>query len=152
MREFTDYSIDLMEALAHETSDAFSMTRRGYLPATRHANIDDLMADLDRGFGHAINGNVRLHTEASSGTYQYSPNQHWSEAPNGVEVLNNRRLITDKFQSISGDISNLVHIRRAATNFSQKSYCAPRRLCILHYDSICTPFRCVAVIMAAITR
>lgn len=120
MAEFTDYSIDLMEALARDTSDAFSMMRRGYLLATRRTNIDDLLADLDQGIDNSVDRKVRVHTDVNSGTYRYSPNEHWSQAPDGVDVLSSQALIRNEFPSFSDDISNLVHIRRAGEFNSQQ--------------------------------
>ncbi len=44
MTAFTNDSIDLMQSLAIETDNLFNMTDRGYVLATRRADIGDLVA------------------------------------------------------------------------------------------------------------
>jgi len=46
MTAFTNDSIELMEKLAHDTDNVFNMTDRGYVLATRQANIDAIRASL----------------------------------------------------------------------------------------------------------
>ncbi len=49
MVEFTNSSIDLMERIAVESSNALQMTRSGYAASSRHADIDELIGDLYAG-------------------------------------------------------------------------------------------------------
>lgn len=48
MTAFTDDSIDLMERLARDTNNVFNMSNRGYVLATRRADIDELVAKVQR--------------------------------------------------------------------------------------------------------
>ena len=45
MVEFTDHSIDLMEAIAQESANVFNMTHRGYSLVTRRDDVDALVSD-----------------------------------------------------------------------------------------------------------
>jgi len=49
MTAFTNEGIDLMDRLATDTDNVFNMTDRGYVAATRHVNIEELIADLQPG-------------------------------------------------------------------------------------------------------
>lgn len=46
MADFTNHSIDLMEALADESANIFRMTRRGYALATRQTDVEDLVSEI----------------------------------------------------------------------------------------------------------
>jgi glycine/D-amino acid oxidase-like deaminating enzyme len=48
MTAFTDDSIDLMERLARDTNNVFNMSNRGYVLATRRADIDDRVAKVQQ--------------------------------------------------------------------------------------------------------
>src|SRR5579872_5672157 len=50
MTAFTDYSIDLLEAVARESGNRIHMTRRGYVLATRESDPSALLAKLDAGY------------------------------------------------------------------------------------------------------
>lgn len=60
MTAFANYSIDLMEDIASESSNVLNMSRRGYLLATRDKFIGDIVSD-----GDITSGNVDLFTEKS---------------------------------------------------------------------------------------
>ena len=51
MTAFTNHSIDLMERIAADTDNVLQMTRRGYAVATRKSDIDDLIEQLNSGYG-----------------------------------------------------------------------------------------------------
>ena len=113
MVDFTSYSIDLMERIALETSNVLNITRRGYAIATRRADIDGLISDLHAGYGEGTQDEIRIHTEASPGSYRPAVSPDWREAPDGVDVLSNRDLIRKVFPSLDGRIAHVLHIRRA---------------------------------------
>ncbi len=113
MTAFTDHSIDLMEEIALQTSNAFGMTRRGYLLATRREEIGDLVAGLRVGYRSDAAGRVRHHDRASTRTYEPPDGDDWTAAPSGVDILSNRALIRRHFPSLSAEVTHVIHIRRA---------------------------------------
>lgn len=113
MTLFTDYSVDLMEQIAADSGNVLNMTRRGYVLATRDENVDDIVAALHVGYGNAGKEHIRQHQRAAASSYSAPVDPDWTTAPTGVDVLQNRRLIKDTFPSLSADIANIVHVRRA---------------------------------------
>ncbi len=113
MASFTNDSIDLMDELARESSNVFNMTRRGYVLATREDDVDELVTDLYTGYRDAEADDIRVHTVASGRGYTAPESEDWSTAPRGVDVLSDTRLIKNTFPSLSKDIKNILHIRRA---------------------------------------
>lgn len=120
MTSFTDDSIDLMERLAEESSNVFNMTRRGYLLATRTREIDAIVADLHSGYRNPEPAPLRMHTGTSAQTYSPPTSDDWRAAPGGVDVLSSRALIRRHFPSLSDEVMNVVHIRRAGDISSQQ--------------------------------
>ena len=113
MTAFTDHSIDLMEQIAGKTSNVFNMTRRGYLLATRRQDIDDIIAGLQAGYRGSDPDLMRMHDAASTRSYVLPDSCDWNTAPAGVDVLSDQDLIRQTFPSLSQEIANVVHIRRA---------------------------------------
>ena len=62
MTAFTNHSIDLMERIAADTDNILQMTRRGYVVATRESDIDDLIEQLNSGYGEQGKDLIRFHT------------------------------------------------------------------------------------------
>ena len=62
MVAFTNRSIDLMERIARRTGNRIDMTRRGYAAATRETDIDDLVEQLQFGFGDPAGRSLRVHS------------------------------------------------------------------------------------------
>ena len=120
MVEFTNFSIDLMERIAVESSNVLQMTRSGYAAASRNADIDELIADLYAGNGSGDPNLVRIHSEPSPDSYRAPAALNWMDAPDGVDVMSNQQLIRRTFPSFSNDIANVVHIRRAGEISSQQ--------------------------------
>ncbi len=116
MRDFINHSIDLMEQIACESGDVFTMTRRGYSLATRSCDIDDLLMQLN--FERSDDDSIRFHSDSSS--YQSPISADWRTAPAGVDVLSGSALIKHVFPSYSQDIQNIFHIRRAGDINSQQ--------------------------------
>jgi len=114
MTAFTNHSIELMQAIASETSNVIEMTRRGYLLATRLEVVDNLVESLHTGYGDSPADAIRLHQGASSASSYIPPDSDgWVTAPSGVDVLCGRRLISRWFPALSEQVVNLVHVRRA---------------------------------------
>ena len=109
MTAFTDWSIDLLEELALESGNVFNMTRRGYLLATRDADVSPHVDSLVAGYGDP--SLVRLHTSASR--YEAPAEAEWESAPTGVDVLADTALIKRAYPQLAPDIRHVVHIRRA---------------------------------------
>jgi D-arginine dehydrogenase len=113
MTEFTDRSIDLMEAIARDTGNRIRMTRRGYALATRSADPQELIEQLHRGYGADARAAIRIHDGKGATTYTPPLAADWEGAPAGVDVLLDRDLIRRVFPSFAGDIAAILHIRRA---------------------------------------
>ncbi len=113
MADFTNHGIDLMEDLARESSNVFRMTRGGYALVTRQKNIDDLVADLYKGYASAGDEQIRIRAGGSNESYQVPEAENWETAPEGVDVLADQALIRKTFPSFSNDIENVIHVRRA---------------------------------------
>lgn len=113
MTDFSNLSIDLMEQIAIETSNVFNMTRRGYVLATRNKDIDDMIADLHVGYRCSSPDSIRMHDAGPTRSYVSPDLDDWTAAPTGVDVLSSREHIRQTFPSLSQEIANVVHIRRA---------------------------------------
>ena len=112
MTAFTNHSIDLLEEIAQESGNRIGMTRRGYLLATRSANIDELVENLHNGYDDSEPDTIRVHTRSVSESYSVG-HASWESATRGVDVLSNPELIAASFPSISTDVRNAIHVRRA---------------------------------------
>lgn len=120
MSNFTDRSIDLMEEIALATDNRINLTRRGYVLATRHAEPDELMAELEYGYSDAQAGSIRKHTQFSPETYIHPSSTTWQNAPIGVDVIKNSSLIQKTFPSYDKSVQTLIHVRRAGSVDSQQ--------------------------------
>ncbi|SDH46567.1 Glycine/D-amino acid oxidase [Bradyrhizobium sp. Rc2d] len=113
MTAFTDYSIDLLEDIARQHDNRIHMTRRGYGLATRDARPDQLLKDLQIGYGPEGARRIRLHQAASSASYTPAVSADWEDAPEGVDVLQNAELIRRHFPTFDPEVCTILHIRRA---------------------------------------
>ncbi len=120
MERFTNHSIDLIEEIARETDNRINMSRRGYVLATREANIDDLLAELLTGYADDPKNTIRVHDAGASGSYEPPLEDDWKTAPSGVDVLRNDTLIKQTFPWYDPEIRTLVHIRRGGAISSQQ--------------------------------
>ncbi len=120
MTAFTDRSIDLMQELAVDTNNLINMNRRGYVLSTRSSDIDTLMSELEHGYSQLDGNSIRVHSNAGSATYRKPVSQSWSDAPSGVDVLQNQTLIRETFPSYDTEIKTVVHIRRAGAISGQQ--------------------------------
>ena len=113
MTAFTDFSIGLMEGIARETGNRIHMTRRGYALATRVAQPDDLLGQLQQGYGPQGTGLIRNHAKGSAAAYQSAASSRWEDAPDGVDVIQDPDLIRREFPGFDPEIRTILHIRRA---------------------------------------
>ena len=113
MTAFTDYSIDLMEAVARESDNRLHITRRGYALATRQADPESLLRQLHEGYGPQGAAKIRVHKAGSPSTYRPAESADWQTAPDGVDVIQDRRLIERCFPSFDREVATVLHIRRA---------------------------------------
>lgn len=112
MVNFTDRSIDLMEAFAKETGNRIAMSRRGYVLATRDTEIDGLLEQLAFGLGDRAEACVRVHEPGTRARYRPPVSADWEAAPDGVDILRDPALIRTSFPSFDPEIRTVVHIRR----------------------------------------
>lgn len=113
MAAFTNRSIDLMERIARHTGNRINMTRRGYALATRETDIDDFVEQLEFGFGDGAGRCLRIHSDANAATYRPPRSRDWNDAPEGVDILRNERLVREVFPSFDPAVRTVIHIRRA---------------------------------------
>lgn len=113
MRAFTDRSIDLMEEIALESNNILQMTRRGYVLATRQADIDNHLEELKYGYSGCPDNQIRMHASEHAPGYQPAESEYWQLAPNGVDVLTDKALIERCFPYFDKEIRSVIHIRRA---------------------------------------
>lgn len=118
MTAFTDHSISLMEAIDRETAGRLNITRGGYALATRRAKPDDLIADLERGYGTTA-GRIRVR-DGAGGDYVPPQRSPWQHAPDGVDVLIDAALIRKTFPAFASDVATVIHVRRAGSFSSQQ--------------------------------
>ncbi|WP_158743905.1 FAD-binding oxidoreductase [Acidisphaera sp. L21] len=119
MTAFTDHATDLLEQIARASDNRIHMTRRGYALATRRAAPEDLIQELQGGYGDAAAGRIRFHESAGAG-YQPATSSEWTAAPDGVDVLLDRALIQTHFPSLAPKVATILHIRRAGDMSGQQ--------------------------------
>lgn len=113
MAALTNRSIDLMERIARRTGNRIAMTRRGYAAATRETDVDDLVEQLQFGFADPEGRSLRVHSGARAPAYLAARSRDWSDAPEGVDILRDERLIREVFPSFDPAVRTVIHIRRA---------------------------------------
>jgi glycine/D-amino acid oxidase-like deaminating enzyme len=105
-------SIDILDALADESGNAFHMNRRGYLYVTADsAKIPTLRERLMRTSGLGA-GPARIHTLADS-AYQPTRPEGWRDEPPGADLLLGSELVRKHFPYLAEDTVAALHARRA---------------------------------------
>ncbi len=120
MTAFTNHSIDLMEQVALASGNLINMNRRGYILASRSADMDGFMNELNGGYAESPDNKIRIHQQLGSQSYQAPAKGDWDLAPNGVDVLKSTDLIRATFPSFADDIRSIVHIRRGGSISGQQ--------------------------------
>ena len=104
-------SIDLMEALADESANAFHMNRRGYLyVASDEEKVTGLEAASLR-IARLGAGELRVH--ASDGSYIPPHPEGFHESPDGADLLIGNDLIRRHFPYLTEKVVAALHVRRA---------------------------------------
>lgn len=110
---FMNRSITLMERIARETDNRISLTRRGYLLASRSADISAQHNHLTAVFGATSGTEIRVHTTPDSAGYQPPVSPDWENAPDGFDFLTDQQAIRRHFPSLSHEVRSVLHVRRA---------------------------------------
>src|SRR5471032_497154 len=105
MTAFTDYSTDLMEAIARESDNQLHMTRRGYALATRQAEPEVLLRQLYQGYGSEGATGIRVHKKGSNAKYQPALSSDWEGAPDGVDIIQDRTILDAHFPTFDKDVA-----------------------------------------------
>ena len=113
MTAFTNDSISLMEKLSNETDNCLSMTRKGYLLASREENPQLLVKQLYDGYGSNGADLIRIHTDKSNNSYKPALSPTWQDAMDGVDVIQGTSIIQQHYPHLDPEVCQLIHIRRA---------------------------------------
>lgn len=107
-------SIDLIEALARESDNAFGLNRRGYVYVTADPGR---LADLEEGATRAEqygSGPLRIHRGASDDpSYRHAESEGWEHAPEGTDLIADPALLQHHFPGITERAVGALHVRRA---------------------------------------
>ena len=106
-------SIDLMEQMASEGSNAFHLNRRGYLySTTKKERISDL-----EGFAQEASslgaGEVRTHSPGAGSSYQPHQAEGFRDSLGGADLITDQALIEAQFPYLTGETAGVLHVRRA---------------------------------------
>jgi len=104
-------SIGLMEALAGETNNAFSLNRRGYLYATADLEQISTMREAALEAAELGSGPLREHTTGSSNYMPPEP-EGFESTLTGADLITDQSLIRKHFPALSEDIVAVLHARR----------------------------------------
>jgi glycine/D-amino acid oxidase-like deaminating enzyme len=104
-------SIDLLEKMAAESGNVFSLNRRGYLFVTGdeerfHRMVEDAHHTSTLGAGP-----VRIHPGPIP--YRPSPPEGFMGAPEGADILVGREEVLDHFPYLTPAVVGAIHVRRA---------------------------------------
>lgn len=107
---FMNRSIDLLEELAHESSNCFQLNRRGYVFLTAEPNQIPRMKQTAAEISALGAGPVRYHP----GPAPYIPSKPrgFDNLPTGADLLLDRHLIRQAFPFVTEDVVALTHVRR----------------------------------------
>jgi glycine/D-amino acid oxidase-like deaminating enzyme len=104
-------SIDLLEALAQATQNAFQMNRRGYLFATAN-NVEGLTRTAHHAAAMGA-GTLRVHRGLPGDpTYIPAPPSGYKGLPAGIDLIHDRDLIRRHFPYLSNKTMAVAHARR----------------------------------------
>ena len=104
-------SIDLLEALARESGNAFRMNRRGYLFATADPTQVPMFVERAREAEARGVGPARVHPSGSS-DYRPAPADGFENQPTGVDVITDPALARRHFPYLAPDTLAVLHARR----------------------------------------
>jgi glycine/D-amino acid oxidase-like deaminating enzyme len=106
-------SIDIMENLAHESSNIFHLNRRGYLYATADPNRIPYFKRFVKEAAELGVGPTRYHIDQPGDpAYTPAPAFGFDDQPSGVDLILDPGLIQDHFPYLSKNVVALIHARR----------------------------------------
>ncbi len=105
-------SIDLMEALAEESGNAFHMNRRGYLYVTAQKDKIPALTERAERTSRLGAGPLRVHSAGAS-SYRPSPPEGFHDQPPGADLLLDPALIREHFPYLTERAVAALHVRRA---------------------------------------
>lgn len=105
-------SIELLEAIAQESSNRIHLNRRGYLYATADASKIPMLAEAALDAAQKGAGALRVHSHSQS-SYQPSPAQGFDPGLEGADLMTNPALIRRHFPYLTRGTQAVLHVRRA---------------------------------------
>jgi glycine/D-amino acid oxidase-like deaminating enzyme len=112
MLSLMNRSIDLMEFLAEESGNIFSLNRRGYLFVTADEKKIPAMVERANTISGLGAGPFRIHTDTET-TYTAHTPEGYINSPTGADLLIGSSLIKKHFPYLSNDSIAALHVRRA---------------------------------------
>ena len=118
MVSFMNRSIDILEALAHESGNVFGLNRRGYLYATADpARIADFQCAAEEA---AMLGAGAVRTHPGDSEYVPAPAQGFEGLPTGSDLILDPDLIRKHFPYLSERTVAVLHARRCGWMSAQQ--------------------------------
>lgn len=106
-------SIDILEALAHESGNCFRLNRRGYLFVSADTDRIPRFQVAAEEAARLGAGPVRYHTgRGSDSAYVPSPPEGFEDQPTGADIILDRALIRKYFPYLSEKTLVALHARR----------------------------------------
>lgn len=119
MVKLMNRSIDILQELAHESDNAFHMSRRGYLYATADPKRIDDLKRAGQESAELGAGPMRVHPGPDA--YQPLAPEGYENQPVGSDLLLDPALIREHFPYLSEKTVAVVHARRCGY-FSAQTY------------------------------
>ncbi|GEM82748.1 NAD(P)/FAD-dependent oxidoreductase [Meiothermus hypogaeus] len=105
-------SIELLEAIARESSNRIHLNRRGYLYATADAGKIPMLAQAALDAAQKGAGALRVHSHSHS-SYRPSPAQGFDPWLEGTDLISDPTLIQQHFPYLNPGTRAVLHVRRA---------------------------------------
>lgn len=106
-------SIDIMENLAHESSNIFHLNRRGYVYVTADPNRVPYFKRFVKEAAELGVGPIRYHTgQSGDPAYTPAPAFGFDDQPAGVDLILDPGVIQNHFPYLSKNVVALIHARR----------------------------------------
>jgi sarcosine oxidase, subunit beta len=112
MLSLMNRSIDLLEMLATESGNIFSLNRRGYLFVTADEKKIPAMRQRASMISSLGAGPLRIHTTSTS-TYSPSPAEGYQKSEEGADIILGSSLIKKHFPYLTDEAVAALHVRRA---------------------------------------
>ena len=111
MVRFMNHSIDLLEQLAGESNNYFSLNRRGYVFLTADPDRVETYRRTAETISALGAGPLRIH-EPGQSTYRPAPAEGYRDQPVGADLLLGSELIREQFPFVTEDVQAMLHPRR----------------------------------------